>query len=1082
MSEDKNLDEIYQEIVDWEDAFENIQKNITHIETSTKRIINWIQENETNLQHIYFDLVNASFAPNLSEKDIPKAIEKSGDLQCLLLRMPLIKQVYKIKPPYTNMGISLYTIIDNMSKNANDDIHKIIQNINEDFPAYLTETTETTEKKETKNKSKKDRIKKLEEKIAAEVKKSWWQTESSFESDKKKFLMEQLEKTKSEVLDIETSKPFYIDSFFEWVKANRGLRGDDVPGEGRLEDFINDTYRNPDYILTQVYNDCNESIQAVFDNVKENVIAYFMIKYGLLVRNIGIVKDNIDGSEDRRKILSQILQEEGKKSLLEYMIDELTVPTKSNLFIETIQEMPDEVFEFAEIEDKYSKKNQEKAFNKIFAMVVNGNLEPCVLKHTADAIRAVCQEDYSISEYITDNIKSYTDKILELSEKDRAKAKSISDEIMEIAGVKEEMSFVSSFSIALYNKDVDIFCQLLDEASEDDKKNWLKYLKKLKEHNEYNLIQALLQSTISISDKARMITSAHRAGATAFNYREKNKINNMRRELREAVLNIKNKSNSKNDKDANFAIFSVIQDFIFQNTNTEEYINIIADIQTSSSSPISSSSILEMVVDSDANNTDKAKILEKLFSGFTNDIKVAAATYRAAEVSKKPQIQEYLFNIADKIVGENIKIEKDRVQSVIYPEKLTYIYHAYERLGYGTTVKDDESTVAISEEDTKIYMDILSKRKGALKIGKGLVYPKNFSLVVIDKKLGQIEFLRNSIDKIAFKIEKPEEIDKLSEEIANICNDDNYININNSIIVNTASFESILYNSTSEQLTVNREFVLPEISLEDFDKILAKLKYSNKDIFYMEDMGLVINTALIDAVYEDKKDTEYQISSSKILINGQNVDVFTFFNEEVISSVIEAIKKQAGFLNIASVDNLHVNTNRVAFLKSEDAGIVTIATNKNRYIENIPIEEGFEWLNARVISESVAIEKRGSKFIFDIMGEEIAIDKSDLSSLSVAKNYKKITDNFYCKADNIPEIVFDKNNKQLTVKTSGSEIIIATKNIEKIAKQFGVNTKKATQKSALSVKEIASLFNKGALKSKNIKTKTKAQKNNNPKI
>lgn len=303
MAEDISIDQLREELEKWQETRDFLNREIAAVEDSTKNISVWMAENSKAIYQHYHNAFDSLRKGN--EAKLEQTLDAMGEFAGTILKMP---------------NAEGQTIITAAAKLFGEDSKVVarMQDVELEFPEDIfipvvePEEEDADAKAEAEQKAEEEKPKK----------KGWWPFGGEAK-EKPADVLEQIAEVRGELLGLRTTKPFYVNSFFDWMESMHvPVEGEpEVLGDGDYIDYLTRTYRNPDYLLSQVYNDCNESLQVIFEDLCENAKAYDTLKAAFVDQDLEYLGNTVETYKDNNDIVKQLLEEQNQTSLTSWALD-----------------------------------------------------------------------------------------------------------------------------------------------------------------------------------------------------------------------------------------------------------------------------------------------------------------------------------------------------------------------------------------------------------------------------------------------------------------------------------------------------------------------------------------------------------------------------------------------------------------------------------------------------------------------------------------------------------------------------------------------------------------------------------------
>ncbi len=1012
MAYNKTPEELQLEIDKWNKTKTGLNREIAAIEQSTTNIVSWANDKSSNIINSYALINEAIYQKD--EAGLDKVVNDSEALEVMgvLLQMPLVD------------GQSIVEAV----KEAFGENSAIFQKVNrpyQEFPANLTVDKKDIDEEDLDKTTKAEEIKEPEE--------HWWSLKSTIERNKQEYLQEKLKVAKEEVVGLQTNKPFYIDSFFQWLDAVQNSRAD-VPGDGEYIDFLRETYRNPEYLITQVYNDSNETVHAVFEEIYTKASATYGVKAGFSHKNSDEIGQALYKHQDNEDLLSDILEAEGYASFGEWSIKAFSDPhERTEVYNRIIDIIPLELvpdIEIAASIEEHSSVDRlcESSFNKIFEMVLSKELEPSCIATTINAISKVANHEIIIDD-IRNNLSKYIDPVMLEIDKNPEWATSMLHSIFgAIDNDTTAVDFYVNMHNALSEKNKNYVEILLKNTEQNILEQWL-LLRDIIEPQAEGIMQEIMD--IDKGNSALFKAAVDAGIPPVFIRKGKNKVSDMQAEIGSALF-----ESIRLDTDAAYEIFESTLNFVAANTTKKQFTEIL-----SIRDPYYEKSLVEKVLSADKNK--QGKYFNTFFKSIEDNVEIADILYVASKGSIVADNKKTLMQMADKKIGKFIEINTDDMATVLYTDKLSHVNEEAKYINYFSGLKAEQSETNISEKNAQTYIDVIGERDNVVKINNNLVSPKDWDVIFYNENAEEIEFIKNNQERIVLPLPLDDSANILSEIFRNHGSN---INIQDRIIIKPNKFETLRYDDDINELVVNQAIVLHDVSLKEFNTILTDIQKTNKDTIRLEQDNLVLNLKVIDGTNKNsftrKESTENEGIDEQfigeILMNGRSIGIKSLFrgrsydfdtdfdkqdllDDNVVFYVMDLLEQKSNFEKIS--DTTNINTNNVTLARAEKDNNLVIATNNNKYYLDI-VDKDINWVSVDHLLETPFILEENGQFEFRIFDEDVYIDKSAVNKNKLDKKYTRISDDFLCNLNDICEVSLYKEDKRIVLKSPQDNVTI----------------------------------------------------------
>lgn len=393
MANPLTIDELKEELLKWQETRDFLNREIAAVEQSTTAISVWMAETKDDMYRSYF-----AFSDALRRKDsadFAKALDAAGDLAGTVLKIPL-----KDGKTVTEAAAALFGGED--ASAADKAVYARLQGVALEFPEHLYTPVETPEevKTATDTDAPLDAVveatakAKIEAEKQEKAEKSSWASKmwpfGSTQKEKPADVMAKIQEVRGELLGLKTSKPFYVNSFFDWLESmHLPPEGrPEVLGDGDYTDYLTRTYRNPDYLLRQVYNDCNETLQVIFEEVCDNAQAYDALKAVFTDQDLDGLGAAVTRYKDNKEIVKNLLAETGEPSLAALALSSFDAGEKrTKAFAAVLDAAPEELV--IKDRDGHALTDGKNVFDRVFELVLEkeAGLTPAALENTYAALQ-----------------------------------------------------------------------------------------------------------------------------------------------------------------------------------------------------------------------------------------------------------------------------------------------------------------------------------------------------------------------------------------------------------------------------------------------------------------------------------------------------------------------------------------------------------------------------------------------------------------------------------------------------------------------------------------------------------------------
>ncbi len=1085
MANQLTVDELKEELLKWQETRDFLNREIAAVEQSTTAISIWMAENKDDMYRAYFALSDA-----LRKKDsaaFDKALDDAGELAGTVLKTPLTDGKTITEAAEKIFG-------DEDAKNADKAVYERLSAIPLEFPEHLYTPVETPEevKTATDTDAPLDAVveatakAKIEAEKAEKAEKSSWASKmwpfGSTQKEKPADVMEKIQEVRGELLGLKTSKPFYVNSFFDWLESmHLPPEGrPEVLGDGDYNDYLTRTYRNPDYLLRQVYNDCNETLQVIFEEVCENAQAYDSLKSVFTNQDLDHLDAAITRYKDNKEIVKGLLEEMGEPSLVALALSSFDAGEKrTGAFEVAVDAAPEELT----IKDKDGNAltNGTNVFDRVFELVLekDATLTPEALGYTYEALKrrgkdkdlsavalavvaAVSDEDVKklISEVQeqeqekaaaaakkqaeadakakaaaekaaaeaekakkeqdanpeqqaapaegrqqgpqgqdgqqgadgqqgqdgqraaekltplqiaaqqgnTDIIRmlmaakdkvdfetqsfpqsSKLTTVLQVTEKDPDKTKAVLHELFRIMGRDTSaVDFYVDMHTAITEGKTQKTGNLLKNASREMLEEWL-LIRSACEPESEHAMDALLGVAKTEDARASLFQTAVSVGVPPFAPEQQN--DTKLRKMKERLHALAEKAMASG-KTADIGIYTGTVQFVAANTTRTEFADMI-----SHSTGFQSSLLGKIMKNVDPEGIyGSVQCLKPLEEAFDQKIEMADAFHVAGEGESNKDNAARLFGMADQYAGDYIQSPAGDTATVLYPEKLSHIYHAYDAVGYFSGAKSGQSEAAINKENATTYINVLEKRPGYIRIGDDLLRAENWDMMIFNGQYGDLEVFKNGTDKISLSLEESR-VDEVFK--AAMDGKDSFVAFQDMLLLDAATFTTLRYNEAAGEVVFDQDILVSDVTKKEFDALAKALQEKNDGVYSLDAENLLINTKKVDGVYTrtlsyydpdapaDEK--EWEELTVELLVNGRTIFTKDLFGERdygletdisaqeqkdaaLSAKIAEDIAARANFENIA--EGLTVNKEAVLAVKSaEDTGMDTLTViGSSRYV------------------------------------------------------------------------------------------------------------------------------------------------------
>jgi len=1109
MANQLTVDELKEELLKWQETRDFLNREIAAVEASTTAISIWMAETKDGMYRSYFALSDALRAKDSAAFE--KALDDAGELVGTVLKIPLDggKTITEAAKKTFN------------GKDAGTDDKRVyarLSAIELEFPEHLYTPTETPEaiKVATDSDAPLDAVveatakAKIEAEKAEKAEKSSWASKmwpfGSTQKEKPADVMEKIQEVRGELLGLKTSKPFYVNSFFDWLESmHLPPEGrPEVLGDGDYNDYLTRTYRNPDYLLRQVYNDCNETLQVIFEEVCENAQAYDSLKAVFTGQDLDNLGAAIKRYKDNKDIVKDLLEEMGEPSLVALALSsfDADVEQRTSAFHVAIDTAPEALM----IKDKDGNvlTSGTNVFDRVFDLVLekDAHLSPMALFYTYEALKNRGQDedlsavalavvdavsDKDVKKLIADAKKkeeSFQKEREEAAEKAAAQAKAVAekeaaakakqeqenpagegeqqgpqgqdgeqgqdgqagqqdqqgqetpleqkmrmtpleyaaqqgsiDVIRMLLGAKDKVdfetqSFPKSSKLtkvlaetaddpektkevlhALFlitgrkTEAIDFYVDmhtaitdgktkkvgnLLKDVTRERLEEWL-LIRSACEPEAEHAMDALLAVAKTEDARASLFQTAVSVGVPPFAPEQNNdtKLQKMKIRLHELA----EKALASN-KAADLGIYAGTVQFVAANTTRQEFAEMI-----SHSTGFQSSLLGKIMKNVDPEGVyGSVQCLKPLTEAFDQQIEIADAFYVAGAGESNKDNAERLFGMADVYAGDHIESPAGEMASVLYPEKLSHLYHAYDAVGYFSGGKSGQSEAAINKENAATYINVLEKRPGFIRIGDDLLRAENWDMMIFNGQYGDLEVFKNGTDKISLSLEEAR-VDEVFK--AAMDGKDSFVAFQDMLLLDAATFTTIRYNEAAGEVVFDQDILVSDVTKIEFDALRKALQEKNNGVYSVDSENLLINTSKVDGVYTrtlsyydpdapaDEK--EWEESTVELLMNGRTIFTKDLFGERdydletdisaqeqkdaaLSEKIAQDIAARADFENIAA--GLAVNKKAVLAVKSaEDTGMDTLTViGASRYVLEY-LQDDLEETPVAAANDSSALAK-----------------------------------------------------------------------------------------------------------------------------
>ena len=232
MANQLTVDELKEELLKWQETRDFLNREIAAVEQSTTAISIWMAETKDGMYRSYFALSDA-----LRRKDsaaFEKALDEAGELAGTVLKVPLSDG--------KTITESAEQVFGGKGASTEDKrVYERLSAVELEFPEHLYTPVETPEaaKLTGDTDAPLDAVveatakAKIEAEKEEKAEKSSWAAKmwpfGSTQKEKPADVMEKIQEVRGELLGLKTSKPFYVNSFFDWMESMH------LPPEGRPE-------------------------------------------------------------------------------------------------------------------------------------------------------------------------------------------------------------------------------------------------------------------------------------------------------------------------------------------------------------------------------------------------------------------------------------------------------------------------------------------------------------------------------------------------------------------------------------------------------------------------------------------------------------------------------------------------------------------------------------------------------------------------------------------------------------------------------------------------------------------------------
>lgn len=1030
MANQLTVDELKEELLKWQETRDFLNREIAAVEQSTTSVSVWMAESKDNMYRAYFGLTDA-----LAKKDaaaFEHALESADELAGTVLKIPL-----KDGKTITEAAEQVFGGTDASAEEKR--VYARLSATELEFPEHLYTPVETPEEVKTVTDSDAplDAVveatakAKIEAEKAEKEEKSSWASKmwpfGSTQKEKPADVMEKIQEVRGELLGLKTSKPFYVNSFFDWLESmHLPPEGrPEVLGDGDYSDYLTRTYRNPDYLLRQVYNDCNETLQVIFEEVCDNAQAYAALNAAFTNQDLDGLAQVVSAYKDKKEIVAQLLEEKNEPSLAALALssfdagekrtkafaallgaapEELTVKDKSGNALTNGKNVFDRVFELvlekdaglmpAALVDTYEalkRRGQDKDLSAVALAVVEAVADTDVQKLIAGATatekekeaaaeKAENQEQKPAGELTPLQIAAQQGNVeiirLLLAAKDKfdfeaqsfPQSSKLTKTLAATADAPEKTKAVLHALFTVMGRDTDAIDfyvdmhqamtqektqkvgNLLKNAGREMLEDWL-LIRAACEPEAGHVMDALLAVAKTEDARAGLFATAVAAGVPPFAPESDNgqKLRVMKKRLH-ALLDKALPTVGRNDASfADVKIYKATTDFVVANTTQAEFAEMV------SSRHNGSKSLLEKIMERDFFDPgDRDFYLDPVYNGFAQNIEFVAALLAAKE--NATDNAEKLAAEADKFTGAYIQSPAGETASVLYPEKLSHIYHAYDAVGYFSGAKSGQSEAAVNKENATTYTNVLENRPGYIRIGDDLLRAENWDMMIFNGQYGDLEVFKNGTDKISLSLEESR-VDEVFK--AAMDGKDSFVAFQDMLLLDAATFTTVRYNADAGEVVFDQDILVSDVTKQEFDALAKALQQKNSGVYSLDSENLLINTNKVDGVYTRtlayydpdaaSGEKEWEESTVELLVNGRTLFAKDLLGERAydldtdisaqeqkdaaLSAKIAAdIAARAGFEAVA--DGLTVNRNTVLAVKSaEDTGMDTLTViGASRYV------------------------------------------------------------------------------------------------------------------------------------------------------
>ncbi len=1176
MAKQPNLEELKEELQKWQETKEFLNREIDIAERSTKNISAWMAENTENMFRAHHALRNA--LRNKDSEALEKTLDEMGNLAGTVLKIPL--------PGGTSIGEAAVKIFGN---GGAEDVRILseLQAIELEFPQEIYAKPESPEENKPEDNqndeadAKTDTAKaeeiaekagKATEKLAEAVneaeekKSSWsiWPFSGGGTKEKPADVLAQIQELRGELLGLRTSKPFYVNSFFDWMESmHLPPEGrPDVVGEGDYIDYLNRTYRNPEYLLRQVYNDCNETLQVLFDEICTNAKDYDALRYVFDRRDLEDLGPVVAKIKDNREVVETLLKENNAVSLADLALQKFPdADSRTEALRQVLKSAPEHLMLREDNYDGLPITDPYCVFNSIFDRVLKKDaaLNPEAMVYTAKAFHAqghnIPGTSLAFSPVVTveeaQKLAAETQKqqdqqdqqdmtplqiaaqkghieivrallaesrrqeiadgeippvskmtqTLAATEDDPEKAKSVLHALYTVAGADTAaIDFYIDMRTAVKEEKTQRIVNLLGSADREMLESWL-LLRETCEPGAHDLMSVLMLVPKTDQGRGSMFQAAVGAGVPPVAQKQEKDRNvqvarNMiyLHRLLDKALPDSGKSNAAT---ADLDIFTATAKFIAANSSHKEYAHIVSARKQGADGD----SLLEKIVAHDYSNpADRDLYLAPVLEAFAKDAQTAAALYAAAQNASHSSNAKKLYALADKAAGPYIQSAANDTASVLMPEKLGHIYHAYDAVGYFAGAKSGQSEAAVGKEDAQSYIDVLERRDGCIRIGDDLLRPDNWDMMIYNSQYGDLEVFKNGNDKIALALDES----RLAEVMAESTKQKpSFVAFQDIMLLDAEKFTTLRYDAAAREIVFDQEILVADVKKEEFEALKNEIVSKNKDVFYLKEENLLVNTRKIDGVYTRTLsyydpdpvagDKEWEELSVELLAGGRSIFTRDLFGEReygVETDITAQEEKDAALSKYITAafagrddfeqvaDNLAVNKNTVLAVRSDAASpdMLTVIGPQKYILEYLPetaddtpqhknksgLAQAFNqestqrkaaatgkpanlsWVNAARILEAPFIEiddTAGGALQVVVNGEEINLPGTAQYTKQLAKTHTALFEDFLCNKNDICEVSLHRGSDPRLVLKTGTEdvsIDINTSDIPALIKKLGL--------------------------------------------